>query len=175
MGSHDAIARQADIQIDLVHSLVHQGGVWVVSDYDADVDNAAPKYWRITTAAAVYPHIQLALAVSASGLVQLYEGGTFDATPGTQLTAYNLNRNSSAAPSTTFFYDTVSTADGTLIDQEYVPGGDRLQTRVGSQARTTAEWVLKPSTTYYVKFTPDADDTKAAIEIEFYERVQALP
>jgi len=174
--SRDALAPQAEVQVDLIHSLVHDGKVFVVSDYDGDVDNADPKYWYILTAVGYYPHIQIAVSVSAAGIIELFEAGT-ETADGTEITPVNMNRNSASTASTKFFYDPTVTADGTLIDREYVPGGDRLQTRVGTQARTEAEWVFKAAaaTNYFLKFTPDADATKIAIEIEFYEKRQGTP
>lgn len=174
--SRDALAPQAEVQMDLVHNLVHDGMVFVVSDYDADVDNASPKYWYILTAAGYYPHLKIAVSVSASGVIELFEAGT-ETLDGTEITPVNLNRNSARTASTKFFYDPTTTGDGNLLNREYIPGGDRLQTRVGAQARTESEWVFKGSaaTNYFLKFTPDADDTKIAIEIEFYEKRQGTP
>lgn len=160
--------------IGTVHTQVHQGLVFIATDYDADVDIAAPKYWQIKTASGVFPHVKIQLAVSGAGRVQFFENPTLNA-DGTELTERNLNRNVSDAAQTTVYFDPNVAADGTEIADEYIPGGGRLQTRIGSMARMNSEWVLKDDEDYLIKFTPDADNTIVAIEVEWYEVGDAVP
>ncbi|MHC4643870.1 MAG: hypothetical protein ACYTBJ_00110 [Planctomycetota bacterium] len=145
-----------------------------ISDYDSDVDIASPKYWHIKNVGfPTVPHIELAVSVSGSGLLEFFEDPTTSA-DGTALTAYNYNRNSSNTPNALFYYDPTVTVDGTRIDVQYIPGGDRLQTRVGSAARGGIEWVLD-SEQYLLKFTPDADNTAISLSVGFYEESKATP
>lgn len=163
----DSSGRQ--VGIDIVHNYVHGGSHFVWSHTDSDVDIAGPKYVRITapdTAIRVHLIIEVDIGVSG-GLVELYENPTITAA-GTAGTPYNSNRNSVGAATATVFYDTTTSADGTMLDSRIL-GSSGGAARFGGEASTRNEWVLKQNEDYLVKFTASADNTGYSISFSWYE------
>ena len=156
------------VNIPIEHHEVHDGKYFTVTDYDNDVDTAAPKYWRITAPnTTTRIHCTIVIYVSAAGLVQFYENPTISGA-GTALTAYNNDRNSTNAATATTFKDTTTSGDGTLLEQAYL-GTSNNRTKVGGDARQATEFILKQNEDYVVKFTPAANDAQAVVAIEWYE------
>jgi hypothetical protein len=161
--------------ISFEHGKVHDKEMFTLSDYDSDVDIASPKYWHIKTASGYELHLVCAISASGSCLIELYEDPTFSgagASDGTSKTTYNNYRGATNTLNASFYYDAdigATGSDGTAICTEYIPGTDRGQMRVGGEARTGSEWVLKADTSYLFKVTPGADDTILNFVAECYE------
>jgi len=155
--------------LDFPHHEIHEGFHYIVSDSDTNVDIASPKYWHIKTADnAEWCHLLGAFIADGAGTLEFFENPTTTG-DGTQLTAYNNNRNSANTPNTTFYYDPTVSADGTKIYSIPIGSdGSPISAHGGSTSRER-EFILKQNEQYLMKFTALADNTTASIVFEFYE------
>jgi len=154
--------------IEFEHHMVHDGYSYSVSDHDSSVDIASPKYWHIITPnTAKRCHVKIAVISDHAALVEFFENPTTTAN-GTALAAYNNDRNSINATTMSFYYDPTVTADGTRLVVEYI-GTYNPKTRIGGSSRAETEFILKQNEQYLVKVTPENDNTKVTVQIEFYE------
>ena len=103
-----------------------------------------------------------------AGTWQLYENPTVNAA-GTTATTFNNDRNSATAATLVVAYDATSTADGTLLKTWRTGSGTSAPTRVGSESSRDIEIILKQNEDYFIKFTPDSDNAKTKLELEWYE------
>jgi len=102
------------------------------------------------------------------GTWQLFENPTVNAV-GTPATIFNSNRNSATTATIIVATDPTSTSDGTLLKTFRTGTGTNAPTRVGNEVSRTSEIILKQNEDYFLKFTPDADNAKTKIELEWYE------
>lgn len=116
-------------------ALVRAGRLFHISDYDADVDTGAPKYWRITAPATGYIHCCVAFSAGGPGLFECYENPTLTGN-GTALTAVNYNLNVATAATLVVAYDPTTSADGTIKHKQYVGSGSDKFNSVGVEAGT---------------------------------------
>ncbi len=155
------------VAIEIEHHRVHEGNFYTVTDYDADVDNASPKYWHIIVPnTAVRVHIKIAIAVDAPGLIQVYENPT-TTDNGTVIIAYNNDRNSANSATCAHYYDPTVSNDGTLLEAFRIGAGGKQ--KIGGDARQFAELILKQNEQYLIKFTPDGDNAEVTFNSQFYE------
>ena len=155
--------------IDYEHHEVHAGSHFIYYDYDADVDTAAPKYYRLTTPNTTkWIHMQFVLYSEGVGTWQLFENPTVNAA-GTAATAVNNNRNSGTAATLVIAYDPTSTSDGTQIKVWRTGTGTNAPSRVGTESRSSVELILEENQDYFLKFTPDSDNAKTKVEMLWYE------
>lgn len=155
------------VSIEAEHHEVHKGDMYIISDIDADVDTASPKYWRITAPNTTKRiHVKIAVATDTGGLIEVYENPTVNAA-GTGLTAVNADRNSSNTATATAFKDTTTTGDGTLIEVSRIGAG--REKKFGGVARQFSEFILKQNEDYIIKCTPDSDNAKISINLNWYE------
>jgi hypothetical protein len=163
------VATHALLMMDQAHHEIHAGDHFFVSLYDADVDTGGPKYLRLTTPNTTkWAHLVLRFTSSGAGLWQLYENPTLNAT-GTAVTIFNSNRNSSTAATVTAFEDTTTTSDGTLLFSDITGANGIGGTQSSGTSGREAELILKQNEDYVLKFTPDADNAKVVILLEWYE------
>lgn len=155
--------------MDYAHHEIHEGDHYFYTDYDGDVDTAGPKYYRLTTPNTTkWIHLNLNLYSEGVGTWQLFENPTVNAA-GTTATTFNNNRNSGNTAGLVVAYDATSTADGTLLKTWRTGSGTTVPTRVGSSSSRDEEIILKQAEDYFIKFTPDADNAKTKLELEWYE------
>lgn len=155
--------------IDYSHHEIHEGDHFFWTDYDTDVDTAGPKYYRLTTLNNTkWIHMIFTLYSEGAGTWQLFENPTVNAA-GTTATVFNNNRNSATTATLTVAYDATSTADGTLLKTWRTGSGTTAPTRVGSESSRDVEIILKQGEDYFLKFTPDADNARIKLELEWYE------
>jgi len=155
--------------IDYAHHEIHAGSHFFYTDYDSDVDTASPKYYRITTPdTEKWGHMIFVLYSEGVGTWQLFENPTVNAA-GTAATVFNSNRNSATTATIVVAYDPTSTADGTLLKTWRTGSGTTAPTRIGSENRSDNEIILKQNEDYFLKFTPDSDNSKTKVELEWYE------
>lgn len=160
--------------IDFVHELVHEGRAFTVSYKPADnspiADNADITF-GISVGTRV-PHVLWSAVAGGEAEVFLYEGATF--TGGTALSAYNLNRGSSAAlyiPTTSFVLGPSITGAGTQLYNYMVPGGTGGG-RQGAVAREGMEWMLRPNTKYTIRlYNRSGGNGYMSLAVSFYEFV----
>lgn len=155
--------------IDVVHSMIHQGKYYGVNDSDSSVDIVAPKYWRITSPnSPIRCHFIFELDIGGSGgLVEFFEAPTVS-TNGTALTAFNSDRNSANTATLVAAFDPTSGGDGTRIRHGMV-GTSGGPIRVGGSIGSRSEILLKANTHYFIKFTPTANATPCWLSAEWYE------
>lgn len=157
--------------IDYAHHEIHSGSHFFWTDYDTDVDTGAPKYYRITTPNTTkWAHMLFILYSEGVGTWQLFENPTVNAA-GTPATLLNNDRNSLTAATLVIAPDPTSTADGTLIKTWRTGSGTNASTRVGTESRGESELILKQNEDYFLKFTPDSDNAKVKLELEWYEHI----
>lgn len=155
--------------IDYEHHEIHSGSHFVYYDYDADVDTAAPKYYRLTTPNTTsWAHIKFSLYSEGVGTWQLFENPTVNAA-GTTQTAVNNNRNSATVAGLVIAVDPTSTADGTQIKVWRTGSGTTKASRAGGEASSQIELILKQNEDYFLKFTPDSNNCKTKIGVFWYE------
>lgn len=159
----------SDIVIQFEHYKVHDSEMYSTGYYFT-VTAASTKEFLMVASASADPHVVFGVAVSGQSLVKLYEGVTTSVL-GSSVTVFNMHRDSSNSCGSTFFHTpTWSTNTETLLTTELLPGGDKNQTRVGSSARQTTEWILEESTKYLIQITNQAGSTiGASVGIQFYE------
>jgi hypothetical protein len=155
--------------IDYAHHEIHAGSHFFYMDYDNDVDTGTPKYYRLTTPNTTkWSHVVFLLYSEGIGTWQLFENPTVNAA-GTAATVFNSNRNSATAATLVIAYDATSTADGTLLKVWRTGSGTTAPSRIGGETSRESEVILKQGEDYFLKFTPDADNAKIKIEIDWYE------
>lgn len=155
--------------IDYAHHEIHSGSHFFYFDYDNDVDTGTPKYYRLTTPDTTkWIHLTITLYSEGSGTWQFFENPTVNAA-GTAATVFNSNRNSATAATLVVAYDATSTADGTLLKVWRTGSGTNAPSRVGGESRAETEIILKQNEDYFIKFTPDSNDARTKIELEWYE------
>ena len=164
----------ATATIDYAHKEIHSGSHFFYSDYDSDVDTASPKYYRITTPNTTkWAHMIFTFYSEGVGTWQLFENPTVNAA-GTTATVFNNNRNSATAATVVIAYDATSTSDGTLLKTWRTGSGTNAPSRVGTESRNDTEIILDQDQDYFLKFTPDADNAKTKVELEWYEHTNSV-
>lgn len=156
------------VSINLPHHKIHEESHYFWVDYDNDVDIAGPKYWRITTPATGFIHLTWCMCASLNGLIEVFENPTISAA-GTSKVAYNSDRNSSETSTATHYYDTTTSADGTLL-ASFVIGSDGANPigTTGGRSKHENEMILKQNEDYLFKFTAGTDNARASIHLEYY-------
>jgi len=157
--------------IDYAHHEIHEGSTFLVSykspDANPIADNATISY--IITTHGKYAHLLARGGCGGDAEAALYEGTTVTAGTGTAMTAFNKNRASAKAPTVGVRRDMTVDTVGTLIENEFIPGGTGPQA-VGGAGVSRAEWVLAPNTIYMVRITNRAGNAQpASLAIEWYE------
>lgn len=155
--------------IDYAHHEIHAGSHFFFTDYDSDVDTASPKYYRLTTPDTTkWVHLMLNLYSEGFGTWALYEDPDVNAS-GIAASVFNNDRNSLIEAGLAITTDPTSTDDGTLLKTWRTGSGTNSPTRVGSTSRSEEELILKQNEEYFIKFTPDSDNAKTKLELEWYE------
>ena len=156
------------VAIDLPHHKIHEESHYFWSDYDNNVAIAGPKYWRVKTPAIGRVHMTWIINCSLNGLVELYENPTINAA-GTTKTAYNSDRNSTETSTVTHYYDSTTTADGTLL-KSFVLGSDGVNPvgADGGNHNHTEEIILKADEDYVFKYTAGTDNSRVTLNLEYY-------
>ena len=160
----------AQVGIDFAHHEVHEGCHFIVSDYDSDVDTAAPKYWRfVAPNTATRCHFIFTVSCGPSGGIwTFYEAPTVTVN-GTGITPRNNDRNSANVAELVASYDPTVTANGTLL-WTTILGSSGGSSRVGGESQSRIEVILDQGTTYVLKFAQTSNDTSAAIIAKWYEQ-----
>ncbi len=162
------LTTNALMTVDFQHHEVHAGDHYFTSIYDSDVDTAAPKYIRITTANSRWSHLLVMYSSTGAGIWEFFENPTLNAA-GTSVTIFNNNRNSSNTPHSTVFKDTTTTSDGTLLWTDRTGADGIGGTRSTGGGSRDMEIILKQNEDYILKFTPDSNDAKMIVNFSWYE------
>lgn len=173
-GSSGKLAQDIDgalVAVLYQHHEIHEGSTFLVSYKSPDAapvaDNGTILF--IITTHAKYAHMAFRAACGGDMEGELYEGTTVTAGTGFAMVEYNKNRASAKAATVGVRRQMTIVAVGTLIENEFVPGGTGPQA-VGGAAATRAEWVLAPNTVYMVRITNRAGNAQPmSLAIEWYE------
>ena len=150
--------------VDYAHHEVHGGSMFHVS-YVADIGNGANLDIGVTTPnTSKHSHMVIGVGVEAEARLYLYEDATFSG--GTPLTAYNRNRNSSTAATSTVVHTPSITSTGTLILGAHY-GSARTY---GGESRAQNEWILKQNAKYLLRVTNlTTNNNFMDVELDWYE------
>lgn len=160
------------IVMESVHHEVHEGEMFHASYTASSLANGNNLDMLLVVGAS---EVHATWEVFAGGqvTVTLYEAPTIQAAgDGTAVTAYNMKRASTNAPTATVFHTPTVTATGTttLVNGRILPGGTSPTTRVGGGIRSGAEWILKPSTKYLMRANNSSGGAIAInVALEWYE------
>lgn len=160
------------VAISSDHSYIHQGKGFTFAGSTPSVAAGASYVMEITTPKGVYVHLRPVSVSSVSnvGAFKIAEGTTFSG--GTDITPINRNRNSTKAVRSSVKTGIAITVEGTntLVNFSIGSGGNPT-VRAGGQNGENDEWVLKPETTYSLKFSNigATDATVFYFTIFFYE------
>lgn len=130
------------------HSKVHEGRLFGVGYYNAALANNANLDVRIVTPATHTAHVYIRTAGGGDHSFRAYEGTTYTAA-GTALTPVNHNRTSSNTANASTYHTPTVDALGTLLWEEYVPGGTGGASP-GAVGQPTAEQVVLAANTDYL-------------------------
>jgi hypothetical protein len=160
--------------IDAVHNRVHSGQVFNASHRFDSVGNDASVSVLIRTGGKDV-HFSLVAQAGGDAFITIYEGATPTAN-GTSIPTYNNFRRSPNVCATTFFHTPTvgGGSEGTAIFNGFTPGGSGPKAG-GGEARSAAEWILKPATVYYIVITNKSGNTKSySVAMEFYEEDEPI-
>lgn len=141
------------IVTDHVHHEIHEGEMFTASyvlPHGSELGNDTSFDMLVSTSTKI-PHLFGTVSVGGDAEILWYEGTT-TTDDGTEITVYNMNRNSSEAPVEDVFYTPTIDTIGTLLQHVFTPGGSGPQAG-GGATRNTSEWLLKPSTKYLLRVT----------------------
>ena len=155
--------------IDVLHHEIHLGTAFFVSFKTVDAtplaDNATLIFALTIGAKAI--HVISTGMIGGDGEKEVLEGSTI--TGGTATTVYNRNRTFLTATTVTVVRDPTVNAAGTLIDNQFIPGGTGGQT-LGGTSGPRNEWVFKPATVYAIRMTNRSGNVQpASLAVEWYE------
>ena len=161
----------AMVGIDYAHHEIHEGSTFFVSYKSPDAspiaDNASISF--IITTHNKYAHLLARGSCGGDMEGLFYEGTTVTAGTGTAMTEFNKNRASTKVATVGGRRDMTVDTLGTLIENEFVPGGTGPQA-VGGASSQRAEWVLALNTVYLVRITNRAGNAQPmSLALEWYE------
>jgi hypothetical protein len=161
----------AAVSILYAHHEIHEGDTFLASYKSPDAapiaDNATIVFAMQT--GARYCHVVARAAFGGDAEGELREGAAIQAGTGTATVAYNKNRASANAATATVIRDPNITNAGTLIENEFLPGGTG-PLAVGGASIQRAEWVLARNTLYLFRMTNRAGAAQpGSLALEWYE------
>lgn len=156
------------IEIDMVHSKIHQGASFLVTDVATGIDIATPKqYLFITPNTQTRIHIVFSAETEPGSTLELFEDTTVSAN-GTALTRVNSRRDITFTSELLVFADPTVTVDGTLIfiarSGTTTAGG-----KVKGEISHLAEFILDVNSKYQIKITPLSNTTAVSVDFQWYE------
>jgi len=151
------------------HHEIHEGETffcsWKTADASPLADNANVTFGVTTGAKEVHIIARGSCGGDMEGA--FYEAPTF--TGGAAVSIFNKKRNSSRTTTVTVVVGPTVTNVGTLLENEFVPGGTGPQA-VGGAGQQRAEWILAPGTKYLFRIINRAGNNQpASLALEWYE------
>jgi len=159
----------AMVTIGVPHHEIHEGETFITTYKTPDgtplSDNATIEF--IVVCAAKEAHMAARAAVGGDFEAGMFEGSTHS--DGTAQEIFNKKRSSMESPTLTVIRDPTVTDDGTLIENEFIPGGTGPRA-FGGAAQQRAEWILAPTRTYLFRITNRAGNNQpGSLALEWYE------
>ena len=139
--------------ITLSHSKVHRGRFFTLSKIFTGIGNNASVEFLIRVGSQYSHHAVCNVAAGGDADIELYEGPTVSA-EGTPIAAINNNRFSSIVADGTYFHTPTLGGDGTLLMQDFIPGGGPFLSGGGSDTglvRSGTEFIMKTNTDYLLR------------------------
>ena len=153
--------------IEAFHNMIHEGKTFSCEWEDTDSDIAAPSSVLLEVGECE-AHLVVEAACTQPFTMTVTEAPTVSDT-GTNLVIYNMKRESDEVSLCDASHSAASTG-GTVISKAREYGsGSNPNKRLGGAIRTNSEWILKENTKYVFTVTPDADNSKVYIGLEWYE------
>lgn len=161
-----------EIALDYLHYLVHNGQMYHAHRY-FEVTQASSQDFFLCTGAKD-THAIFEVAVSGKAIVYLYEGVTVNGNTVASINpTYNMERASVNTCLSYCGYGTgYSTKTEVVLETILLPGGGgpASAAKVGAEARSETEWIMKPSTRYMLRVTnADTNTITSHVAVEFYE------
>jgi len=169
--STSAVELRADssgriITLSNSHFKIHQGDYYSSGYYATGITAGSSIQLIMNVSSTHQAHTSIKVKHGIDATLQVYEGVTY--TGGTTVTPQNNNRASTNTSTMTFVH-TPTTPSGTMIWQEYFPGGSG-PTSPGATGTSGEQTVLKPSTTYMFELTNTGSVTdELQIILAYYE------
>jgi hypothetical protein len=136
----------AAIAVDYAHHEIHEGDAFQVSHAEDIGSSSTYKFLITTPDTTKWIHMFAFAIAEIEAEIRVYEAPTTPSA-GSDLTAYNKNRNSAAVTGLTAIKRGIATvADGTLIQTVHIGSGRTA----GGDVRSENEWVLKQNTSYVI-------------------------
>lgn len=136
---------------------MHNGNLYVASDYKAVGNANTSYYWGITTLTGKY-ETTISAVVSGNGLLYFYAEPTF--TGGTEIAFRNAYRGSSNTCLATFQYGVIPTLLGDMLEVQMGSAG------VIGGASGTRTWLLNPGTKYLIRVYSNATSLTASVRVD---------
>ena len=170
-GSYSQDLTGALTAILYAHHEIHSGSTFLCSYKSPDAspiaDNGTIAF--VVTTRAKYAHVIFQAACGGDMEAEFYEGTTVTAGTGAAMVEHNKNRGSTKTPTVGVRRDMTVVGAGTLLENEFIPGGIKNQA-VGGASTSRAEWVLAPNTVYMARVTNRAGNAQPmSLAMEWYE------
>lgn len=160
----DAVTR-AFTTINYEHHEVHSGNHYFLRDY-ASVGIANYDISLTTPNDGKQMHSLVFYRSGAGCTVEAYEGASVSA--GTEVTPLNSRRASSKTSGVVFRYAPTVASTGSLIYRMVLGIGTNPSNVMPGSGTRGSELILKPNTTYLVRFVSTAASNTIAWDFEFY-------
>lgn len=158
----------SEVLIDTLHHKVHHEMLFGSADQGLNVQAATPKLWSVVTPNAnIVLHFFYNAISDGAVKVELYEGPTVTGA-GNAVTPFNYNRNSVKTPTGLVYKDTTVSANGTLLETDFI-GSSGGAVRGAGYSANSYEYNLKKNTTYLFIFTVASNGTNVALNCVWYE------
>lgn len=157
--------------MDNDHAYIHQGKYFSVTFLLTITTGATTKVTFLTNSDKMIHYRPASIVASADKLsANIYEGSSV-ASGGTALTPICRNRQTPLTTDVVVTTGVTVGTNGTLIQTAYLPGSASVgQSRAGSTAGGTNEWVLKADTLYTYEFINGSTETNTVwVEFQWYE------
>lgn len=89
------------------------------------------------------------IVTGGDAIIEFIEAPTVTSN-GTELDEYNLNRVDQTSSNTTIYKEASFNSDGTILEDQYIPGGTKQFSRGGEVVK---RWIPQTDTSYIIKVT----------------------
>lgn len=164
--------------LDVAHHRIHEGNHFLVHKIATGIIAGTPKYFLIIPpplqpgSPTIEMHIIFEVDSDVGGTLEFFENPTVTGN-GIPLPIINNNRRSGSTSLCEVFEDPTVVADGTQLFQER-GGTATTGADLGEFDRDDEEFILNPSFTYILKFTPLAI-ANITTEINWYDNRPSAP
>ena len=132
-----------------IHYRVMNSNQWVVSHTFNDVAAATAVYLHIKVDAVANAHISFVISTESKVTYNFWENPTLT-DDGTAMNEWSVNRETTTASHTNFFYTPTITVPGTKLETGLCGAAGKFEDAPGS-ATSTGYWLLKKSESYLIQ------------------------